>query len=240
MEFQKKCLGKMGQVAQSGRTVLFVSHNMAIVQNLCERAVLLTRGRVEAIGASADVLAAYLRSASCTDPERLPLSSYRKPGMMPIIQDITLRNSHGQATDHFYAGSELLIDIHYDSPLPLNNPVFGIFLLGGMGEKLCHLQTLSQHGPIPSLAQRGIVRCVLPEVPLAPGTYSLSFSCSSLHTKGSLDFLTCPLAFHVEAADYFGTGHLPPARNGSFLLKAEWSFLAPEDLKLQSSQPAET
>ena len=58
IEFQKKCLSKMDQVARGGRTVLFVSHNMATVQNLCSRAVLLASGRVQAIGPVGDVLSA--------------------------------------------------------------------------------------------------------------------------------------------------------------------------------------
>jgi len=58
--FQRKCLGKMGDVAASGRTVVFVSHNMDAVLRLCTRAILLERGRVTDDGRSADVVAAYL------------------------------------------------------------------------------------------------------------------------------------------------------------------------------------
>ena len=60
--FQKKCLGKMEQVARHGRTVLFVSHNMVAVQELCDRGILLTNGRVAATGTSAEVVAMYLES----------------------------------------------------------------------------------------------------------------------------------------------------------------------------------
>jgi lipopolysaccharide transport system ATP-binding protein len=49
-EFQLKCIGKMGDVTKSGRTVLFVSHNMAAVQGLCMRAILIERGRLAAAG----------------------------------------------------------------------------------------------------------------------------------------------------------------------------------------------
>src|SRR5205814_2209417 len=59
--FQKKCLGKMGDVAKAGRTVLFVSHNMAAVQTLCSRVVLLEEGRVVANGDPAPVLARYMQ-----------------------------------------------------------------------------------------------------------------------------------------------------------------------------------
>ena len=62
-EFQKKCLGKMHEVSRGGRTVLFVSHNMAAVQALCSRAVWLERGSVAATGPTADVVASYLQAA---------------------------------------------------------------------------------------------------------------------------------------------------------------------------------
>src|SRR5687767_3055975 len=66
-EFQKKSLGKMHEVSRGGRTVLFVSHNMAAVQALCNRAVWLDRGRVAAAGPTADVVASYLQAAHSVD-----------------------------------------------------------------------------------------------------------------------------------------------------------------------------
>jgi lipopolysaccharide transport system ATP-binding protein len=62
--FQKKCLGKMGSVAKEGRTVLFVSHNMGAVTQLCERAVWLENGQIKLTGPSADVVASYLASGT--------------------------------------------------------------------------------------------------------------------------------------------------------------------------------
>ena len=61
--FQKKCLGKMGDVAREGRTVLFVSHNMQAVQNLCDRAVLLRNGVVACLGHTSQVVAEYMSSS---------------------------------------------------------------------------------------------------------------------------------------------------------------------------------
>jgi lipopolysaccharide transport system ATP-binding protein len=70
-QFQKKCLGKMGEVAQGGRTVLFVSHNMAAVQSLCNRALLLTRGRVTQFGGVREVVHEYMREADKSDAAAL-------------------------------------------------------------------------------------------------------------------------------------------------------------------------
>jgi lipopolysaccharide transport system ATP-binding protein len=74
--FQKKCLGKMSDVARAGRTVLFVSHNMQALQSLCGRAVHLDQGRVAAIGTAQTVVAEYLsKISSATGEKRWPLES---------------------------------------------------------------------------------------------------------------------------------------------------------------------
>jgi hypothetical protein len=108
--------------------------------------------------------------------------------------------------------------------VPLSNPVFGVLVSATNGERLFYLQTLSQHAPLASLPQRGVARCHVPVLPLQPGTYSLSFTCSLLHMPGQLDLLDGAMALHVEGADFFGTGRLPLPRNGPFLVKADWSF----------------
>jgi lipopolysaccharide transport system ATP-binding protein len=225
MEFQKKCLGKMGHVARSGRTVLFVSHNMAAVQNLCGKAVLLQQGRVVKVGDCADVLATYMRSGGGAG-ERQPLASYRIPGKVPIIREVTVLNHEGRETDQICTGSSVTFVIRYDSPQPLPRPIFGVFFHGMSGEPLFHPQTRSQNPDIPSLPQRGMARCHIPCLPLQPGTYHLSFMCSTIHTDGYLDFLDRPRTLEVEAADFFGTGQLPPTRWGPFLVKGSWDFPA--------------
>src|SRR5208337_5654294 len=62
MEFQRKCLGKMGEVASHGRTVLFVSHNMAAVRSLCNCAVLLSKGRIHFAGSPDETISEYLKA----------------------------------------------------------------------------------------------------------------------------------------------------------------------------------
>ena len=90
--FQKKCLQKVGSLARGGRTVLFVSHNLATVQNLCQKAVFLNRGRVECIGSCADVLNAYMRTMSNTSSADSSLAAFRTEESLPVIQQVFLRN----------------------------------------------------------------------------------------------------------------------------------------------------
>jgi lipopolysaccharide transport system ATP-binding protein len=78
--FQKKCLGKMGDVAKEGRTVLFVSHNMPMILRLCERAVLLDGGLVAADGDAARVAKTYLKSGSASPAEHVWANIENAPG----------------------------------------------------------------------------------------------------------------------------------------------------------------
>jgi len=92
--FQKKCLGKMGDVAREGRTVLFVSHNMASIVNLCSKSILLGNGKVVDIGQTANIVQHYLSSGGATggeivwsDPETAPSNSILKLYAVRILQD---------------------------------------------------------------------------------------------------------------------------------------------------------
>jgi len=95
MAFQKKCLGKMDDVSRSGRTIIFVSHNMAALQGLCDRAILLNSGRVVADGATDEVVSMYLQDGTMTrleqsweDPQSAPGNDkirFHKVRLAPII-----------------------------------------------------------------------------------------------------------------------------------------------------------
>lgn len=221
--FQKKCLGRMDNIARSGRTILFVSHNMAVVQNLCTKAVLLAGGRVAALGDCPPVLAEYTRSGSQTR-DGASLQAHRPSGVRPIIQEICLLDEHDKETGLIRAGGKLTIRIRYDSPQPIQRPVFGIFFRGLTGERLFHLQTLAMHGPIEEVPARGVATCTVPSLPLAPGRYLLSFNCTHVYHPSNLDSLEDALTLDVEAGDFFGTGSLPPPKNGPFLVKGDWEF----------------
>ncbi len=87
-EFQKKCLGKMGQVAQTGRTVLFVSHNMAAVEKICNTAVILQNGEIKEFGKSVDkIVRSYLSNAITNDNpswDSSAGSAYPSPYFSPV------------------------------------------------------------------------------------------------------------------------------------------------------------
>jgi lipopolysaccharide transport system ATP-binding protein len=86
-EFQKKCLGKMGEVASHGRTVLFVSHNIGAVETLCERAIMLSAGRLQFEGKAREGVTAYLRKTSAPASRRQSVSAFTGVESLSLIPD---------------------------------------------------------------------------------------------------------------------------------------------------------
>lgn len=97
--FQKKCLGKMGSFAQSGKTILFVSHNVVAVRNLCSRSIWLKDGHVQKEGETEEVLDSYLESVAQTTPFSLD-----NPDFGLTIHKVVTRNADGEETNQFFPG----------------------------------------------------------------------------------------------------------------------------------------
>ena len=125
--FQKKCLGKMGEVAQGGRTVLFVSHNMVAVQSLCHRALLLSEGRLVDEGSAASVVSGYLRLAHGREeaqewdrPEKAPGTDALRVKRVQILPGIanadgllTMQTAVRVETDFWVLKSDVQLHLTY-------------------------------------------------------------------------------------------------------------------------------
>jgi lipopolysaccharide transport system ATP-binding protein len=111
--FQKKCLNKMEDVGQEGRTVLFVSHSMSSITRLCPRAILLDEGRIIQDGPSNEVVSAYLSKGLGTSPQREWQRLERAPGNDVVRLCAVRVRSNGKVTDAINIRDEVLIEIEY-------------------------------------------------------------------------------------------------------------------------------
>ncbi|HVR30111.1 MAG TPA: ABC transporter ATP-binding protein [Thermoanaerobaculia bacterium] len=162
--FQAKCLGKMGEVSGEGRTVLFVSHNMSAVQTLCERAIWLERGQVEAEGASGDVIQDYLgRLAEVAKADVLARSS---DGCFELRR-VVLRNGDGREAAALEPGTALTVDIEYTAREPVERPYLWIGIYGQHGPLFGANMLLDGHRA-DRLEGSGTIRCTFPHLPLLP------------------------------------------------------------------------
>ena len=120
-EFQKKCLGKMGEVAEEGRTVLFVSHNMAAVQTLCQQAFWLDSGQVKEQGAVNSIVTAYLRSGLTEGDagERIWSDMASAPGNETVrLRRIAVQPEYGKPGDVITMQTPVRIEVDYWNLLP--------------------------------------------------------------------------------------------------------------------------
>nr|UXE45145.1 vitamin B12 import ATP-binding protein BtuD [uncultured bacterium] len=162
-EFQKKCLGKMSDVAKCGRTVLFVSHSMGAVASLCETALLLQNGQVKAVGRTDKIIEEYMQVS-------IPVSQacFIEREGMPSITGISL-DQEAVRRGHFSA------QIEFVSPYPLRPPVGGFIVSTLTGVPVWG--TNGRFHPADNRivsAQRGTLECSASSLPLLPSTYTLS------------------------------------------------------------------
>lgn len=225
--FQKKCLGKMGDVAKAGRTVLFVSHNMAAVEGLCSRAAWLDAGCLVESGGPRDVIARYLssglRPSAAQDLREHP---GRTPKSYPVIRGISLLDEGGNPTALVAPGSTLTIRIDLEPPEPLAAPVIGIGVNNALGQRIFTVSNRYGRGKLGTIAGRCSVACTIPKIMLAPGLYSLKIAVGS--AGRDIDTVNDALTFEVAPSDVFGTGGLPTAKQGVVLQESLWSELGLE------------
>jgi lipopolysaccharide transport system ATP-binding protein len=117
--FQKKCLGKMGDVASEGRTVLFVSHNMIAVQNLCQRVIWLGDGQVMSEGPTNEVVSRYLSAAFSSQTEQVWPDPATAPGNEIVrLHRVCIRPEGGLSSDPIQMSSSLVVEIEYWNLIP--------------------------------------------------------------------------------------------------------------------------
>jgi lipopolysaccharide transport system ATP-binding protein len=221
--FQKKCLGKMGDVAREGRTILFVSHNLPAIEKLCQRAVIISAGRIVKEGDPVDCIATYLGSKE-SPSSALELLRYPRhdPRLTPVLAELELLNRDGEPSASFGCGEAVTFRVAYSAPTEISNPSFGIIVSNAMGMPLFFLQTRAQLGVWDRAPARGEVICQLPELPLVPGDYLLTLGCST--NDRQLDLLEQVAGFTVEPRDFYGSGYLPHQLNGQVLVRATWDL----------------
>ncbi len=222
--FQKKCLGRMSEVAREGRTVLFVSHNLPSIEKLCQRVVVIDGGRVIASGDPVSSIATYL-GARAEPQAGVDLLAVPRldPRLTPVYTRLELRASDGTPVSMVGSGEALEFHLSYTAPTDIISPSFGIIVSNGMGMPLFFLQTRTQHGLVWETAPAsGRLVCRLDEVPLVPGEYLLTIGCMTAERQ--LDLLEHVASFSVEPRDFFDSGYLPHPLNGPVLIRSAWEM----------------
>jgi lipopolysaccharide transport system ATP-binding protein len=165
--FQKKCLGKMGSFAQSGRTVLFVSHNLDAVRGLCQTGIWLKKGNIEMNGPASEVIDAYLNSVSQDNP-----FSCENPDYGLTIEKVALKNSCGIECAVFSPGEDLAVEISYAAQKRIKKPTIALGVQGANGACFTSNMLLDGHQP-DCIEGAGQITCTFRSIPLLPQSYSI-------------------------------------------------------------------
>jgi homopolymeric O-antigen transport system ATP-binding protein len=167
-EFQKRCLGKMGDLVRSGRTVLFVSHNMGAIQRLCTSALLLSNGRIAAMGDPRAVAGAYMSGRQ--------EASFRAPSRTGRVQllEADVRNAAPEPLAHPVCTEPLAIELRYVVPVASPGLRIGIEVLAPDGTPLFTSNVLDADVEAPSAAGEYEARVLVPADTLLAGEFHLS------------------------------------------------------------------
>jgi lipopolysaccharide transport system ATP-binding protein len=175
-EFQKKCLGKMGEVSREGRTVLFVSHNMAAVNRLCGNAILLNGGRTQTIGATEKVVDIYLHSGAGEEPEYRCDALGTERGDEDIrLRAVRVLDSDGIASSKLDIRKYFFVEIEYEILKMLANLRIGFRLITADGTVVFTTSDTEATDSVGKTRLPGkyVNRCEIPGGLLNEGRYSL-------------------------------------------------------------------
>ncbi|TFH30677.1 MAG: ABC transporter ATP-binding protein [Myxococcales bacterium] len=223
-EFQKKCLGAMSELHGGGRTVLFVSHNMAAVENLCTRCVWIDGGCVRMDGETNAVIAAYMASYSTDDIDDRDLTHAVNRGGNGDVRFTAVRFLTPDDAPKGVVRSDdsLKIQLSYEVSKAVRGPHFGIAVHSNVGTLVTEMSTYAAGTDYDLIEPgKGTVEVSIDRLPLMPGRYFLSFWSKSLG-RMIYDELSHCCKLDVEVSDVYGSGRGIDKRSGLVFFPATW------------------
>lgn len=199
-EFQRKCLGKMGDVTSSGRTVLFVSHNMEAVRKMCNRTVWLEGGKVRMIGPSQEVIDAHLSELKQNAEQKEPGDRTDREGSGQLkVQKIAFNHPEGE---HIRSGQALEVAVSYAGQS--DEKLTCIATLGihdANGRRVGTLSTKLTHQLV-DLSSGDTLTWRIPKLHLTPGKYFINVFLAHRAEADVIDWLQQAAAFEVLGASF--------------------------------------
>jgi len=222
--FQKKCLGKMGEVSKDGRTILFVSHNTAALLGLCNRGLLLEHGKLTADGEIESVVHSYLKSLRANTSNDLSDFPNREGKGRVRVTGIAFEDELGNQIENGISGQPLVVKLSYQSsaPTPLPNCRVSIAFYDNLGQTLFNCSSeLVIRDPV-TLPSKGTLRCLIPQLPLSQNHYLLSLFLEV--NREVEDWIHQGVELPVVDGDFYGTGRLYPEgwRGKGVLVPHRW------------------
>lgn len=228
-EFQKRCIGKMNDVSKNeGRTVLFVSHNMASVMELCDRGLLMQHGKVKSIGSIQSIIPEYLNSFRAEAYTSALHSIETRAGNGNIrFSEIVLLNEENEPIDFALSGQNIKFRIKLDIRKKQRYPRIhaSIKFVDGNDASLFHLSNSVSNGVEFSVSENQesiYLTCEIDKLPLNAGIYNFHLFCSDLQQV--FDEINFAGEINVEGGNFFPSGKLPSSSISPFLVNNKWGI----------------
>ena len=231
--FQRKCLGKMNDVSKNeGRTVIFVSHNMASIEFLCQQLLLLSEGAIQYSGNVTDGIHLYIDGFFNKRVDLLSSSNKQRRGLGNIrFTSFRIEDVDGNPIEAIITGMDVFFVFGCTSYKKVDNISIGFGLLDEMGKDLiAHYNDFSNQ-VIPSMDGEKIIKCKITNFPLNEGSYLIK---ARIRSNGvEEDNLVDGIGtIEVVKGDFYGTGKVMPKgkRKIPFLVKGDW-FIGNERIR---------
>jgi len=223
--FQQKCLGKMGDVAKGGRTILFVSHNMAAVKKLCTRAVLLEGGRVAAEGSVEKVTEHYLNSGAMEDGAGSVYITgipYHSKKIDFTIDKIEVTDLDGGEIINLCTGDSIRLRVTYSAEKTIASPGLVIKFKTNMGIEIFRLSNMPISGYyVKEIKGVGYFELTIKDLPLLGGLYvvDIDFARENVECYFTIENVA---QLKVEPTDVYGSGLAMDTRRGLIAVAHAW------------------
>lgn len=235
--FREKSQKNIEKVANDGRTVLFVSHNIQAIRNLCQKGLLLSKGQIVAHGDVEDVATHYMRmlhqmgetKADVADqPAHVSLldaPGWKEDRPQKMLRWVETADVTGTPTRHFQTGGTMLIRIGYELTEVVDPSYFTIFFIDEYGDRVQVVYNLHDQTDM-HVGIGGVIECRIDDLRLVDGVYSLTLDFGRI-IDAHLKYLDCvpdATRLRVTLGDYLGPLGLRP-NQGSFAQRSRWRLI---------------
>ena len=220
--FQKKCIGKMKDVSNGGRTILFVSHSMASIQNLCDKSLYLKNGEMITYGKTEDVIPVYLKASQEVQLLKLYDRTDRSGNGKIKFTSFNIKNNKEENLVSAQCGDFLNFELEVDAVSILTNVIISLGIDDSMGQRVTHFSNEVTNQVFEKMETgKHLIDIKIPKFPLKSGEYT--FTLFSTVNGDIADWIQEAGTFTVESGDFYRSGKLPPEGQGSIFI--EHSFI---------------
>lgn len=210
--FQQKCYDYFDKIKQSDTTVIFVSHDMGAIQSFCDRAILLDKSRLIIEGKPVEVVKKYsevVAASAHTGKFETPDLQHIGVGGAEIL-GAKLINSQGKDVEKLDEGEPFSVEIHYKTSQKIDDPVFGIGIMGGKGQSIIGPNTKESGFRTGPLGKRGYVVAKFSSNPLASGVYRIRAGLMNTSVTIPYDFVEDLMSFTIVGKKRYGDIYINP------------------------------